>query len=537
MEQKHFDPPHAPRARKWSNRILTASLFGVLFFTLFPYWLDFSEKHAGSRSPFLLGGPLRFDGILHTFLNTLLFAPFGFALSQFFGGRRKSLLKSLAVAVIAGAALSYTIEILQLYMPSRDSAWDDVLANTLGALVGMIFGLVSGEFILDKLSEYERQLEQFLSLRKIAIAALIYFSAWLVISIPLQQKTHLSNWDPNSFLIVGVDLKENTRWSGAVSRIQLWDRALPADQANGLSRSADFSVQPNSSLLAVYDLSQPPPIMNQTGPLPNLALRSVTAVPGRAHQLRTGGIASVLMSESSLPALSSAVRHSNQFAALVDCVPGRGNDTDGAIFAIANSEGAPDFFLRQEHSSLVVFLRNGLEPRKSALTWHVAGMFTANSRRSIVFSYDGAQASLYIDGKKVPKSYYLSPGAGLVGELIRIKTDELVAYSVLYNSLIFLPLGFLLGLAARIAPRKGKPAKLVLAVGIFLPAILLEGLLVWISGRQVSIFQLSVTISLTIAGMLWTNLDFSASARPTPSPAQVYPPTAEGKISGTPAER
>jgi hypothetical protein len=125
----------------------------------------------------------------------------------------------------------------------------------------------------------------------------------------------------------------------------------------------------------------------------------------------------------------------------------------------------------------------------------------------------------------------------LVGELIRIKTDELVAYSVLYNSLIFLPLGFLLGLAARIAPRKGKPAKLVLAVGIFLPAILLEGLLVWISGRQVSIFQLSVSISLTIAGMLWTNLDFLASVRPTPSPAQVYPPTAKGKISGTSAER
>src|ERR1039458_3227400 len=115
MEQKHFDPPHAPRARKWSNRILTASLFGVLFFTLFTYWLDFSEKHAGSRSPFLLGGPLRFDGILHTFLNTLLFVPFGFALSQFFGGRRKSLLKSLAVEVIAGAALSYKFQIPQAY--------------------------------------------------------------------------------------------------------------------------------------------------------------------------------------------------------------------------------------------------------------------------------------------------------------------------------------------------------------------------------------------------------------------------------------
>src|ERR1700691_745918 len=141
MKQTNSDPPQASPSRNWSNRILAASLFGILFFTLFPYWIDFSQRNGRARSLFLLGGPLKFDGILHTCLNALLFVPFGFALSRFFPARPRSLLKSITLAVIAGASLSYLIEITQLYLPSRDSAWDDVLANTAGTLAGIIFGL------------------------------------------------------------------------------------------------------------------------------------------------------------------------------------------------------------------------------------------------------------------------------------------------------------------------------------------------------------------------------------------------------------
>ena len=111
-------------------------MFGILFFTLFPYWVDFSQKHSPDRSIFLLSRPLGFDGFLHTSLNVLLFMPFGFALSQFFQRRKKSPLRSISLALIAGAALSYSIEVIQIYMPSRDSAWDDVIANALGSLLG-----------------------------------------------------------------------------------------------------------------------------------------------------------------------------------------------------------------------------------------------------------------------------------------------------------------------------------------------------------------------------------------------------------------
>jgi glycopeptide antibiotics resistance protein len=511
MKQESLDPTPAPPARGWSNRILAASLFGILFFTLFPYWADFTQKHSPGRSLFLLSRPLGFDGFLHTSLNTLLFLPFGFAISQFFQGRsnsKKFLLRSIVAAGVAGAALSYSIEIIQLYMPSRDSAWDDVLANVLGAIVGALLGAVSGRLIFRKLSECERYVEQFLSFRKISIAALIYFGVWLAVSVPLQQKTHLNNWDPNSFLFVGDDAKEHTQWWGTVSQLQLWDRALSSDQAIEISANTAADIQ-DPSLMASYDLSEPPPVASKIGQLPNLAPNSIVQLP-MAHHPERSVEPSFFRSLGPAPSISTAVRSSNQFAVLIRCTPGRGNDTDGAIFALANLSGTFDFDIRQERSSAVIYLRTGLDSRKTYLAWHVQNVFAAHVNRSILYSYDGAQGFLYIDGKKVSKSYYISPGASLVAGLIRIKTDELVAYSVLYQSLVFLPVGFLLGLAARKMPTKNSLYKLGIGLGIVLPGILLETVLVAVSGRQLSILQLSTSIGLTLAGMLWMNLDASA---------------------------
>jgi glycopeptide antibiotics resistance protein len=508
--------PDSLPGRRWSNRILAASLFGILFFTLFPYWADFSQKHSPGRSIFMLSRPLGFDGFLHTFLNALLFIPFGLALSQFFrgskSGRKRSLLRSISIALIAGAALSYSIEIIQLYMPSRDSAWDDVISNTFGSLLGTILGLGVGGFIFQKLSIWETRADRYLSFRKIFLIALIYFGAWLAVSVPLQQKTHLNNWDPNSFLFVGYDAREDLRWSGSVSRIQLWDHALADDRATAISGSANAKGSPDADAIASYDLSQTPPVTTNIGQLPNLDLTATSFLPTAAHHPHRADGPPVLMSMSPASSLSTAVQHSDQFAVLVRCVPSRGDDVDGFVFAIGTPPGKFDFYIRQESSSADVFIRTGLESsRRSALAWELPEVFSPNVSRSILFSYDGAEAFLYVDGKKISASYHLSPGAAVVGKLVRIKTGELVAYDVLYESLVFLPVGFLLGFAVRKFRPHETFHKLSIAAGIIIPPILLEILLVDVSGRRSSILQVTTSIGLTIAGIIWMNLDSSES--------------------------
>jgi glycopeptide antibiotics resistance protein len=512
MKQATPDPLRANSSRNCSNRILAASLFGIFFFTLFPYWIDFSRKSSSGRSIFLLGRSLGFDGYLHTSLNALLFVPFGLALWLSFSGRKKSLLRSIALALLAGAALSYSIEMLQLWIPSRDSAWDDVLANAFGALIGMLLGLGAGDFIFRKLSELQSYVEQVLSLRNIFISVAIYFGMWLAVSIPLQQKTHLNNWDPNSDMFLAYDAREDTRWPGAVSLVQFWDRALTAHQAAAISENADVS-QEIPRPLSSYDLSQTLPIRDKTATLPNLVLNAVSTIQVAAHRARNDEAPPVLMSDGPVPLLAAAVRRTNQFSILVHCVPAGVNASDGAIFAIADSSGKFDFNLRQEYSSAVISLKTGLDSRKTMLDLHVPNVFSAIAVRSILFSYDGAQGSVYVDGREVPKSYYLSPGAALVGELVRIKTDELVAYTVLYQSLVFLPVGFLLGLAARNTSDHSAFDKFGIGIAIIIPASVLETTLVVVSGRHFSMLQLSTSIGLIVAGMLWINLDSQKPVR------------------------
>src|SRR5882724_4440791 len=135
MKTGKIDSHQVKSPTAWSRRLITASLFGILFFTLFPYWVDFSSTPDGDRNPFTLGGPLQFDGILHSVLNILLFIPFGFAIYAIPNVRRKSWWKAAALAFGVGWLLSYSIEIVQMYMPTRDSAWDDVIANALGSML------------------------------------------------------------------------------------------------------------------------------------------------------------------------------------------------------------------------------------------------------------------------------------------------------------------------------------------------------------------------------------------------------------------
>ena len=83
----------------------------------------------GGKPPFepwciTCGATLGVDSVL----NVLLFAPLGFALE-----RRRT---RLWVAVLAGFALSASIELTQNWIPGRDPSLRDLLCNTLGAALG-----------------------------------------------------------------------------------------------------------------------------------------------------------------------------------------------------------------------------------------------------------------------------------------------------------------------------------------------------------------------------------------------------------------
>jgi glycopeptide antibiotics resistance protein len=71
------------------------------------------------------------------FVNILGFIPFGFAVSAWArkDGERKNT-TAMGIALLLGAGISLFIELLQVYLPTRDSSLTDVMNNVLGMYLG-----------------------------------------------------------------------------------------------------------------------------------------------------------------------------------------------------------------------------------------------------------------------------------------------------------------------------------------------------------------------------------------------------------------
>jgi len=83
-------------------------------------------------------------------LNIVAFIPLGFFFCAYFSSVRALNRPGLA-AIVLGAAVSLTIEILQAYLPTRESGTTDIITNTLGSAVGaMLYGCPAVRVLLSR---------------------------------------------------------------------------------------------------------------------------------------------------------------------------------------------------------------------------------------------------------------------------------------------------------------------------------------------------------------------------------------------------
>lgn len=138
MEIKTMEERASEQTNAMAGRVALAVVLFILAATLFPF--DFSIKlTAGLRHGLFLFWPqLVGKNWLGWLLNLLFFMPFGFATLWWAQEGNRWLLSHWARVALAGCALSTLVEYLQLFVPGRNSSWDDVLMNMLGTLAGSL---------------------------------------------------------------------------------------------------------------------------------------------------------------------------------------------------------------------------------------------------------------------------------------------------------------------------------------------------------------------------------------------------------------
>jgi VanZ family protein len=486
----------------WSNRLLLLALFGILFLTLYPFRFSSPTKLPPGASPFLLGTTDKGGGPRDIVLNILLFVPFGFALGAKLRRCGKGWRSTVAWAWLAGAILSYTIEFLQLYIPPRDSGWEDVISNSTGSLVGCAMAILLASWLFGILSAAGARLNRWVNPAKVAAVLLVYFTAWFAWSLALDKRAGLANWKPDCFLVIGNDAAGRHHWNGRVRSLEIWNRAWSGEAAEKLTRAEPA---PTAAALVAFDFSGP------SGPQENAELRIPFSAPpispaAAADSHAEAGIPWAISAEP-VTQLVENLRQAGQFSIRVVFEPAEGEDSTGQILSISNPAGESDIYLGQERGRLVFWYRNPVSaPHPGALIWTTSSLLGTSRPADVLYSYDGSRLRLYLNGRKI-ETRPMGPSLALASLVRRVKQNELDGYQYIYYAAIFFPAGGLLGIALRNYRSGPRQTALLIACTVLGAPLAMEGLFMRTEGRAFSWADFVLSVCYLVLAMLWVNSD------------------------------
>ena len=443
------------------------------------------------------------------FLNILLFVPYGFGLALQSREKAKSKVATLGICLAGGALFSYTIELLQYYIPLRDSGWEDIVTNSVGSVVGFLLFELCGTFVICFISDAERFLSAWLSFWRAVLILTLYFVLWFTASVALQRQTRLSNWLPDSLLVVGSARSAGSpsSWRGEVYQLELWDHALGDQSARSITSGGTVDPAGPSSL-AEYDFSATP-FPDQRHFLPDLAWTTTTPPLNNSQAIVLDG-KSWVASRGQVSALVNDIRTTQQFALRIRCKPAAVAGIDGRIVSIAQVSGPANLELRQDGTNLVFWFRTPLTRKRSTMAWRIPNIFEIGQARDILFSYDGLDLILHVDGKKERRTYQLGPGVALAQFVRRFKANESEGYQLIFYALAFFPAGCIVGLTWRKVAARPSTRFLLAVLGTLVPPLLFEIVLVFRGGQVMSLGNTALWVLIALAGSLWINADSGA---------------------------
>lgn len=473
---------------RWMTRLTVLGCLLVLFVTLFPF--NFSN-------PANLSLRQTFETVNHSgnfidqLANVVLFVPFSFGLTGLVRHIRPNSLQSLAIVLSSSASLSIAVEILQFFLPSRNPTLSDVVTNSFGGILGFLsFSIVGKNF--KNFPDFVARNKKYLRIRALTLTFIIYFVVNTIIAVGLQANTNFSNWDETFPLVLGNEATGDRPWQGEITEVTITHQAASKTQVMDLFTGTDV-LNLQLSPLVSYQLAGQNNYPDRAGNLAALSWQKpALPVPNQPDtQLNAN---QWLQTPTPATLLTEKLRQTPEFTLIATLATANVNQTGPArIISLSKDPLLRNFTLGQQGKDLVLRLRtpiSGVGGQYPQIV--IPDVLADDGSHRLVLTYKNSLLQFYWDGIQNSYSISLSPEITFFRHLLpfgewslRPIFSEKIVYKALYYSLVFIPLGILLGaIAALSAGRTGFYLLLSLS-GILLPPVLLEGVIASERGEMI----------------------------------------------------
>ncbi|AFZ34832.1 VanZ family protein [Stanieria cyanosphaera PCC 7437] len=504
----NFSNPLVKFLIQWANVIaVVGSTCLILLATLFPFNFtptNFSWQTIHSS----FGAQSDLNDLVG---NVLLFIPFGVSLLSLLIKHKIKLFWAICLTTLTSIGLSLSVEILQIFLPSRSSDYSDLITNSTGGLLGAIgyclWNLAKFNSLLSRLLE---TLKPLLSRQKLAAALIIWVLFTGFVALTLQKATYFSNWATDFPLILGNEATGDRPWQGTISQLAIAPRAMDESEITEVFAKQGFL--PSELLIANYALTGKDNYQDQTNQLPDLIWQGNQP----QNQITTGvNVTSDSWLSTPTPAtkLAQKLRQTSQFT--ISTIVTTANPQQvgpGRIITFSSDPFHRNFTLGQHYSYLIFRLRTPITGENGMYTGlSVRGIFKDNQPIHLILTYKHSFLRLYVNSPENLHILGLTPEITLFRYLFPLEGDNLhltkfglLLNKLLYYLLFFVPLGILTALIITLFPTRLSWTILLFMAGIVVPALLLELLIRAEYGLRIDNLSISIAIA-TITMLLVRN--------------------------------
>ncbi|WP_414624380.1 VanZ family protein [Calothrix sp. CCY 0018] len=423
--------------------------------------------------------------------NVILFLPLGFGLTGLLQTKKAKLIWQIVAVILASAALSSSVELLQILVPSRTPTPADIFNNSFGGFLGLICFYIwnsqSFKAILQRIEDSKASN----SINKITLFFTGYIILTFLLTIPWQATTNLSGWNPSFPLIIGNERTADRGWEGNISELNITNQAFTQNQVKQVfSSNNNFPIQADS-LIASYDFTGQAPYKDKTGKQPDFLWNGESTTQNENQNQVFISPNRWLQTATPVKSLSESISKTSEFTISTTLTTTNTEQNGPArIISLSNDSFRRNFTLGQQGSDLVFRVRTPLTgANASDVKLEVPLVFKDAKPHQIVITYSKSSLIIYVDN---------------IANIHTLNLLDLIPKEkrFFYYGLTFIPLGLCLALLTTLARRKIKFYRVMLPAGIILPSLILEGILVQESGKSINPKNLFLGILFTAGTML-----------------------------------